>query len=314
PHGVERFVGVVADESPAVPIGDLAGDLGDVAPVISVGRKLDGLAEVLLVPRPNAAGQARDLLPRIIVVELAVGLPPIPLEELSDRVAERGLAAVADVEGTRRVGGNELHHDGLSTAGVRPAIVVRTPDDLREPLTNVIFGEAKVDEAGAGDLHRRDACPREIEPGGELLGDLPWGAPKGSGQRHRDVAGQIPVRGVARSLQDDLFRPLDSHLLENTGDLESQPFYRHRIIRSDHCRGAALRLPPIESGGAARTDAAAAGAATPSGRCSGWWFNRPEIFVQSLVELDFASEPLDLLELLDFALSEPPFSEPAAFL
>src|SRR5690606_22572195 len=65
-------------------------------------------------------------------------------------------------------------------------------------------------------------------------------------------------------------------------------------------------------GGAARTDAAAAGAATPSGRCSGWWFNRPEIFVQSLVELDFASEPLDLLELLDLALSEPPFSEPAA--
>jgi hypothetical protein len=119
-------------------------------------------AEVLLIPRPDAAGEARDLLARVVVVELAVRLPAGPGQELGDGVAERGLATVADVQGTGRVRGNELDEDGFA-----PRRQLSGRSDLRRGRGAApppgSRRQPEVDEPGTGDFSGRNPRAGEVE-------------------------------------------------------------------------------------------------------------------------------------------------------
>src|SRR3954447_25681390 len=86
---------------PARP-GDLPGDLADVGADVAVvgwlpaaGARLDRLA------------QTRDLAAEVVDVELAVDVVPAEGEQAGERVAVRGVAAVADVQRAGRVGRDE---------------------------------------------------------------------------------------------------------------------------------------------------------------------------------------------------------------
>jgi hypothetical protein len=54
-----------------------------------------------------------DLLAGIVVIELARYRAALPLEQRGDRIAERRLAAMADVQRAGRIGRNELDLDLL---------------------------------------------------------------------------------------------------------------------------------------------------------------------------------------------------------
>ena len=99
-------------------------------------------------------------------------------EHVAERIAERGPAAVADMHGTDRVGGDELHLDLLACAeiGATERGALRT--DLVEDVVRRGFGEIEVDESRTGDL---DAVERGIggDMGGDRLGD---GARSGMGE------------------------------------------------------------------------------------------------------------------------------------
>src|SRR5439155_13805737 len=77
--------------------GVAIGDLPDIRAVIAALGNHGGAAEALQEPGLDAAGQVCDLRPRIVVVKLARDLPAGPLQQRRDRVAERGLAPMADM-------------------------------------------------------------------------------------------------------------------------------------------------------------------------------------------------------------------------
>jgi arginyl-tRNA synthetase len=72
-------------------------DLGDVRAVIAALGNVERRAAELAHPRLRALREVLDLDAGVVVVELARDLPPRPLEQRRDRVAERGLSPVADV-------------------------------------------------------------------------------------------------------------------------------------------------------------------------------------------------------------------------
>src|SRR5207249_2309078 len=109
---------------------------------------------------------------RIVVVELARRLPSGPLEQRRDRVAERRLTPVPDVQRASWIRGNELHVHRL--AGAAGGLSERNTcrNKRREALRNRTGGHAKVDEPGPGDLRGRQARALEIEGGNERVRDL----------------------------------------------------------------------------------------------------------------------------------------------
>src|SRR6478752_5798028 len=62
-----------------------------------------------------------DLLTGVVVVELARYVATLPFEQRGDRVAERRLPPVADVQRTGRIRRHELDDDALAGARVAPA-------------------------------------------------------------------------------------------------------------------------------------------------------------------------------------------------
>src|SRR5213078_5260211 len=98
-------------------------------------------------PRLHAQRQKIDLGAAIVVIEFARYAPPRPVEQRRDRVAQGRLAAVAYVQRTGGIGGDELDIDGLALPGIAPAVALARRQHGLEHARELGFGEEKVDEA-----------------------------------------------------------------------------------------------------------------------------------------------------------------------
>src|SRR4051812_37701151 len=95
----------------------------DVLAAITVFRKRHVLAQYFLGSRAHRDGEVMNLLAGVVVVELARNVRALPVQEIGERIAERGLPAMTDMQGTRRVGRNKFDENALATAfGSTPEI------------------------------------------------------------------------------------------------------------------------------------------------------------------------------------------------
>src|SRR6202011_5751560 len=98
-----------------------------------------------------------DLAPGLVDVVLARDVEAASLEQPGDGVAVGGPPAVADVDGSGRVGRDELDLDPLAMAQRRSGVPLLAPrDDDVEHVVEPGVVEVKVDESGSGDLDRAD--------------------------------------------------------------------------------------------------------------------------------------------------------------
>jgi len=80
----------------------------------------------------------------VVEVVLARDVVSAGVEEVGDGVAEDGVAAVADGQGSGWVGGHVLDEDASSVAGGCAAVVGGFFQDLGEGVVEVLVGEAEV--------------------------------------------------------------------------------------------------------------------------------------------------------------------------
>ena len=79
----------------------------------------------LVEPRLHARREIVDLHAGVVVIELARHLPAGDFEERGNRIAERRLTTVTDVQGTRRICGDELDvDDATSSNGIAAVLLV----------------------------------------------------------------------------------------------------------------------------------------------------------------------------------------------
>ena len=100
----------------------------------------------------GAAGQGGNLDARIVVIKLAVDLKALGCKQITNRITQSGLAAVADVERACGVGGYEFHQKALAVF----FLVAKACFGRQNFANGLLFGgglEANVDKAGAGDLN-----------------------------------------------------------------------------------------------------------------------------------------------------------------
>src|SRR3989441_2358288 len=152
--------------------GDVAlGDVPDVLTVVAALRERRRPAAQLLDPRLHAARQAQNLRAAVVVVELARHAPARPLEQRRDRVAQGRLAAMADVQRTGGIGGDELDVRGPAPPSVAPAVPLAGGQHGREHARQLRLGQEEVDEAGPRDLHLFHITGGELERADQLVGD-----------------------------------------------------------------------------------------------------------------------------------------------
>src|SRR5690606_4243181 len=110
----------------------LAGEVADVVAVVAVFGERHVVALELEPADLEGLTQPLHLGARVVDVELAGDVVSGPLQETGDSVAQRGAAAVGDVERPRRVGRDELDLDADSRAAVGPAEGAVRCEDLRQ--------------------------------------------------------------------------------------------------------------------------------------------------------------------------------------
>nr|GEU28637.1 hypothetical protein [Tanacetum cinerariifolium] len=183
---------------------EILGDVGDVVAV--VGRLGPGRIARLVAAqaRLHRVGQGLDLHAGVVVIELAGDVVTLGAEQRRQGVAQRGLAAVAHVQRTGRVGGHEFDDHALAGAG--RAVAVRCA--LRQHgLDHGLLGgcsDAQIDEAGTGDIDRLHQagggriCLERID---QARGQFARIHLELLGQLHGDVAGDVAVGRIARTLE-----------------------------------------------------------------------------------------------------------------
>ena len=144
---------------------------------------------------------------RAKILKLAKGF--YGMRSRGHRIAQRGLAAVADVQRTGRIGRDEFNDDLLAGAAGGAAILRALREDGLHHRLLQSRRHAQVDEAGTGDIRALDQALRRRV--GQHCGDQARGqfARVGFqwlGQLHGDIAGDVAVRGIARALQRDVGR------------------------------------------------------------------------------------------------------------
>ncbi|MNS54903.1 hypothetical protein D3C72_877210 [compost metagenome] len=130
----------------------------------------------------------------------------LPRQQVGQRIAQRGLAAVADVQRAGRVGGDELHQHLAVHAALTRAVVVALGQHRAQHLGLGRGRHAQVDEAGARDLHGLDQALRArvgLHRGDDALRQLARVALERARDLHGDVAGKVAVGGHLGPLEGD---------------------------------------------------------------------------------------------------------------
>ncbi len=142
-----------------IALGDLADVVALIALLGNLARQPAGLANARL----HAVREIHDLAARVVVVELAAHAPAGPLEQRRDRITERGLPAVADVQRARGVCRHEFDVDGCAAANVALSIIRTRRENRGERADDLRVGEEKVDEAGSRDLGLTHQAGRQLQ-------------------------------------------------------------------------------------------------------------------------------------------------------
>src|SRR5437899_855040 len=148
PHVIEVGTLWVAGMGGEVALGDVA----DVLTVIATLWKGGGAATQLSDPRLHTPRQLHDLGAAIVVIEFARDAPPRPVEQRRDRIAQRGLPAVAYVQRTGGIGRDELDVHGPALAGVLETVLAAGEEEVDEPRSR----DVDLANDALGKLERRD--------------------------------------------------------------------------------------------------------------------------------------------------------------
>ena len=165
------------------------GDLG--ARVAALGRLLAALAGA------QRLAEQVDLAARVVEVVLPRDVVAGEGQQPRHGVAVGGVAAGADREVARRVGGHELDQQALGAAA--RAVALALGQDRRQRPAEPRRREPQVEEAGAGDVDGVEVV------GGDARADLRREVARRAlhllGQAQRDGRGVVAVRRVRRPLQ-----------------------------------------------------------------------------------------------------------------
>jgi hypothetical protein len=163
-----------------------------------------------LCARLGGAGEVLDLYAGIVVVELALHVPPVRGHDAGDAVADHARAAVADMQRPGRVGRHVFHAHRLAVAaGVAPEAIGGNMD-VAHLLLPGGRREMDIDEAGTREFDLRDGVRGgqgvdQVLRQRARIGLRPALA-KLAGQQHRRIGREVAVRALLRSLDHELGR------------------------------------------------------------------------------------------------------------
>src|SRR6185369_3215164 len=106
----------------------------------------------------NRRAQVPDLRPRIVEVILAGDLLPTGLEYAAEHVADEGPARVPDMQGSGRVGRDELDVDGAGRPGNDLAPSGGVGEDRLDGRFEGAVAKPQVEEARRRDFRGGDRC------------------------------------------------------------------------------------------------------------------------------------------------------------
>jgi hypothetical protein len=171
-----------------------ARDVVNVVAAVAVVRETDAFAAQLQVAQPDADGQDVHLAAVVVDVILTLHAVAGGSEDAGQARAVRRAAAMADVQRTGRVGGDELHGDAVAGAlqpvAVLLALAQGVPDDTGQGAAM----QVEVDEARAGYLEPGD-LPRARHAIDDRLGQFTRRPARSLGQDHGDVGREFSVFG-----------------------------------------------------------------------------------------------------------------------
>ena len=99
-----------------------------------------GVGQQLFVTGAYALTQHAHLTTGIVKVILTRHVIASPVEQIGKRIAQHGVAAVADGQGAGGIGANVFDHGALATADCRATIVVAKAVDLAHLLSQIGVG------------------------------------------------------------------------------------------------------------------------------------------------------------------------------
>ena len=132
------------------------GNFGDVLAVISALGNGERPARALDDARLDAGAKLLDLGARVVVVELARHRPPGAAEQRGDRITERRLASMTDVQRTGGVCGHEFDHHRRTVAGITGAECGPRSEHLDEASRDRGPLESEIDKPGSRDVRDPD--------------------------------------------------------------------------------------------------------------------------------------------------------------
>ena len=125
-------------------LGDeLLGHAFDVFALIAVLRKFHSTSEQFNGPAFDRFSQKVDLVAAIVDVIFPAGLKSYKVEDIGQRVTDRGLAGVGDAQWPRRVGADKFHLDHFILSMCGTAVVVPFFKYLADDLVKGFGGSGK---------------------------------------------------------------------------------------------------------------------------------------------------------------------------
>src|SRR5690606_13963455 len=209
-QGIQPRLGVVGQrleqrrrisvEAPAVLAVTGGGDVVDVVALVGVGRKHDLAANEFQVAQPHAGGQDVHLPPGVVDVVFTGGAISRLAQYPHQGIAIGGAAPVANVKGSGRIGRDELDEHARQPFAARFTVAWPKLPDLAQEVEPGGRCEEDVDEPGTGDLGAGDEirCRQVFD---DARGQVPRLDAGDARQRHGDIAGEIAVLLLARTLE-----------------------------------------------------------------------------------------------------------------
>ena len=114
------------------------------------------LAKQLLRACADRKREILDLRTCVVVIELARHAVTLPFEQRRDRVAQRRLAAVTDMQRPRRIRRHEFDDDALALVNVAATEAIAKSQHMRDDRATLDRRKSEVDESRTRDVDRRD--------------------------------------------------------------------------------------------------------------------------------------------------------------
>jgi len=178
-------------------------DVPDVIAPVAVARKRNLFAAQLQVAQVDTGGEDIHLPPGVINVVFAVYPVAHGLKQIGYRGTVRCTAAVADVQRTGRIGGDEFDLHQFALAEVAAPVALALLQDLGDVFMIGRRAQEEIDEAWAGDFDAGDSIGgRQVCH--QRFRQLARFAVRELAQHHGQVAGKVAVTAIAGPLQVDV--------------------------------------------------------------------------------------------------------------